>query len=332
MSSGSNHNSLTALKPVLLTRGPTPHVASSAVPSVREKHGRPLSAHCGQHLLVKGFTFSQIQKRVGKVASGCVRVDGNGYSKKAFVTSETVASPNSDDSQESRGAKQCARRQKMSIDGLLLNGEHVAMKRKCGKAMQHQCDSGDTVRVMKRAEKTNDVVGYTVDANRVVARRRGRPPTRPLTGASLRDGRMSVIVKCHVNRNAETEAVRRRGRPRSVPVHNASLTGDSVVPKSDGHRERGGEIGNDDELDEAREEVTSSAGANTVPRKRGRPRKRTVDGLSSDDKKALMTMKCGLQQQCGAGAAVVRKRGRPRKRPADDSLSSGVSTLTGESS
>jgi len=314
------------------------HGVPGIQPSMKKKRGHPLSVHRRQRLLVKGFTFSYICKKFRKMESGSVGGDINGYSKKAFVASDMVALPNS----EPCGIERCAQPQTTSVDGSLLNDADVSVMRKCDGKMEHQCDSGDAVRTAKRCEKANDV---SVDTNAAVAqrhrqprkvrvaggysfkgddvragvvRRRGRPQKRALVGVS---NSMSDNVTCRLqqNRDANTVVVRRRGRPHKIFVDCASMTAEnvSVATKFDEHEKRqyagGSDVGKTGELEKSDEMVRSSTDANSVARKRGRPRKRPIDSTSVDDKKMSVEKKYCLQEHCGSGAAVVRKRGQPER-------------------
>lgn len=313
-----------ASKPVTAT-------ASCGVPgkhlSMKKKNGRPLSAHCGQRLIVKGFTFFQKCKRVRKMESGCINGDGNGSSKKAFVVSEMVLSPNTD-IQESLGVERCAQAQKTPVDGLVLNDENTSVMRKCGQKMERHCDHGHRVRMAKACKKSNNIVGDSVYTYAIVARRRGRPRKRPLVGASLTDNSISVIMKNNLqeNRNANAVVARKRGRPRKILIG-----------------ENANEIGKTDGLDKEKEEVRSSTDANVVVvRKRGRPRKIPIGVTSVIGVNMSIAAKFGehiehqsentnevvktdglekekeeVRSPTDTNVEVVRRRGRPRKIPID---------------
>ena len=327
-----------AWKPVRLTHGHTVSNQRLGVPpSVKKKHGRPLSMHSSQRLLVKGFTYSQICKRIRKVESSFVKGDRNGCSEKACVASEVIALQSGDIGDSCR-LERCIQPQKRSVDGLLLNDEHMSVMRKCGQKIEYGSDSGIAVRTTKGCEKANGLLVDPVDA--VIVRRRGRPRKRPLVGSSFSDSRMCVMQE---NQNANTVVVRRRGRPRKMSIIDASLIGENklVTTNCGEHEElhciiRNG-VEQTDGLEKAHKVIRSPLDANTVVRKRGRPRKISIVDASLIGENMSVAMKCGEQEElhCVGGNeieqtdglekanevvrsppdanTVVRKRGRPRK-------------------
>jgi len=374
-SSDIDQDCFVVLKPVHVTHG---HTVSNhrldVLPSVKQKHRRPLSVHSSQRLLVKGFTFSQICKKIRKVESSFVKGDRNGCSEEACMASEMIALQNGD-IRDSCRLERCVQPQKRPVDGS-LNDEHVSVMTKCGQKMEYGSDSGIAVRTTKGCAKANGLLVEPVDA--VIVRRRGRPRKRPLVGSSCSDSSMSVMQK---NRNANTVVVRRGGRPHKMSLIGASLIGDQnektvtvkrcgqprkmsvinasltdenkLVTTKCGEQEElhcvsGNEGEQTDGLEKANEVVRSPPDANTVVRKRGRPRKISIDDASLIGENMSVATKSREQEEhhCVSGNevgqtdglvkanevvssppdanTVVRKRGRPRK------MSIGDASLIGE--
>ena len=362
-SSDIDQDCFVVLKPVHVTHG---HTVSNhrldVLPSVKQKHRRPLSVHSSQRLLVKGFTFSQICKKIRKVESSFVKGDRNGCSEEACMASEMIALQNGD-IRDSCRLERCVQPQKRPVDGS-LNDEHVSVMTKCGQKMEYGSDSGIAVRTTKGCAKANGLLVEPVDA--VIVRRRGRPRKRPLVVSSCSDSSMSVMQK---NRNANTVVVRRRGRPHKMSLIGASLIGDQnektvtvkrcgqprkmsvinasltdenkLVTTKCGEQEElhcvsGNEGEQTDGLEKANEVVRSPPDANTVVRKRGRPRKVSIGDASLIGENMLLATKCGEQEELHCisdnevgqtdglekankvvrsstdANTVVRKRGQPR--------------------
>jgi len=317
-SSVFNKDHLTVLKP----HGQTFSVPSSGVPgnrpSMTKKHGRPLSVHCRQRLLVKGFTYSEKCKRLGKMASGCMIADRNGYSKKACVISEIVSSLKSHN-QESPGVQTCVQPQKRVADISMLNDEDMSQLRD-GQEVEHQWNSGDTdFRLTTVCQNANDVVSDSVYTDAVVVQGLGLPQKIHVASASL-TGEDTLLMRKYgfPPDGVKTAVVRKRGRPRKRPLDGASLSNHGT-----------------------------SGAVNSVPvKRRGRPRKISAEASSSlivenmsEVTKSGQEEECPCQGDIEAGKSdglkqanqtvlsstdtntVIRKRGRPRKIPAENNSS-----------
>ena len=364
-SDGFNIDYLISLKPVSLTHGRTDSVASSGVPGNQPSMTKKQSEQFYHRLLVKGFTFDYIQKKVRKMSPGDVIDDRNGYTNETRMAPEMAASLASH-IHESSDVQRQTQPQNRCVDASLLNSKTVSeVSRKCGQKMEGECDSGNTVRLTAGCEMANDLLGDSIDTDAVageglgsawqplvgsdenmssmtrcgfagdgvkavVVHKRGRPRKRPLSDASLSNENTSVTAKCHLQENWNMNSVplRKRGRPRKVAtaVINENLLVTTKCGEDNEYlHENGAGPG---ETEKSNQVVGSSTDTNTFIRRRGRPPKRTMEDTVLDDKQMLMMRKHGLHKHYNAYAATVRRRGRPCKRPLDHLSLNGLNVLT----
>jgi len=338
-----NKDHLTALKP----HGQTFSVAPTGVPvnqpSTTNKRGRPLSVHCRRGvLLVKGFTYNEKCKRLGKMASGCITGDRNGYSKKACLISDIVSSLKSHNNQESPGVQTCVQPQKRVADVSMLNDKDMSQLRgESGQMMEHQHNSGDTDFTLTTVcQNAISVVRDSVDTDAVVVQGLGLPQTVHVSSASLNGDDTLLMRKCGFLPNGmKAPAVRRRGRPRKRPLDGTSLSNHgtsgtvpvrkrgrprkvssegssslivenmSEVAKSGKEEEcpcvSSTEVGKSDGLKKANEIVLSFTNPNTVVRRRGRPRKVSAEGSSRLIVENMSEVaKSGKEEECPCVSSI----------------------------
>jgi len=314
-----NRDHLSALNPRGRAVSITSSVVSDTQPPATKNHGRPLSLHCGQHLLVKGFTFNYIRQKIQKKAADCIKKQED-Y-RSGNIGKEILASCNSHIQELSEVATQACEK----ANGVGGSEDVVALDQK---GLGHR---GRKTRVAHHASlgNTSMLMGKSVEAKAAVVHMpRGRPRKRPPVSASLSNQSTSVRVKYHLQSNGNTNSVlgRKCGRPRITVTGGSSLIDRhmSVAKRSgevkDEHPCESGteEDGKTDECEKTSEVCSGSTDAETVVRRRGRPRKQTAAGTSLRDRKPLVMSDCGVNEHCETTAAVARRCRRPCKRFLDN--------------